>query len=137
MKLTLERRFFAETYTIGALYIDGQYFCDTVEDRYRDLKKEAKVYGKTAIPYGTYRVTVTWSPSKKRNLPRLHDVPAFEGILIHRGNTAADSEGCIIVGENRIKGGVVNSTATEARLVALLSAIQGDGEPITIEVRRK
>ena len=85
-----------ESYTIGSLSIDGKKFCDTLEDRVRDLNKngvfdgdEKKVYGETAIPYGTYDVVVDYSPKFKRELPRLQNVRHFEGILIHRGNTAA------------------------------------------------
>jgi hypothetical protein len=74
----------------------------------------------TAIPTGTYKVIVNISPAKQRLLPRLLDVPGFEGILIHRGNTDADSSGCILVGENKIVGKVINSTKYELALVDLL-----------------
>lgn len=121
IELKLERFFFAETYTVGRLSIDGKYFCDTLEDRYRDLTKEKKVYGETAIPEGTYEVRVTWSPRFKRNLPLLLGVPHFEGIRIHRGNYAKDTHGCILVGENKIKGGVINSTQYELLLTKILS----------------
>lgn len=126
MKLTLKRRFLGETYTIGTLFIDGVCFCDTLEDKVRDLDKsgafdngEAKVQHETAIPYGTYRVVVNLSPRFKRPLPRLLAVPSFDGVLIHRGNTAEDSSGCILVGENKVKGKVINSTPYEV-FVALL-----------------
>ena len=74
----------------------------------------------TAIPAGTYRITFEYSPKYKRRMPYLHDVPHFLGILIHWGNTEKDSAGCIIVGENRVKGKVLNSHATFGRLYALL-----------------
>jgi hypothetical protein len=141
MKLELERRFLGESYTIGSLSIDGKKFCDTLEDRVRDLNKngvfdgdEKKVYGETAIPYGTYDVVVDYSPKFKRELPRLQNVRHFEGILIHRGNTAEDSAGCILVGENKVKGKVINSTPYERELVRILKEAQDRKEPITIKI---
>ena len=130
-----------ESYTIGSLSIDGKKFCDTLEDKVRDLNKngvfdgdEKKVYGETAIPYGTYDVVVDYSPKFKRELPRLQNVKHFEGILIHRGNTAEDSAGCILVGENKVKGKVVNSTPYEKELVRILKEAQDRKEPITIKI---
>ena len=141
MKLTLKRIALRDTYTIGKLYIDGVYFCDTVEDRVRDLSKERKIAGETAIPYGTYEVTINQQSPKysqrtsyawcKGYLPRLLDVPSFDGILIHAGNTAKDSAGCIIVGENKIVGQVINSMATLKELVERLP--KSDKITITIE----
>lgn len=128
-------------YTIGKMYIDGEYFCDTLEDRVRDINKngkfdngEVKVAGETAIPYGRYQVVVTMSPRFKRELPRLLNVPNFEGILIHRGNTASDTAGCILVGENKVKGKVINSTPYEQKLVSILKEIQNKGEEIWITI---
>lgn len=121
MKLTLKRIFKGADYTIGKLYVDGKYFCDTLEDRVRDLAKEKKIPGETAIPAGTYKVIVTMSPRFGRMLPRLLNVPFFDGILIHRGNTAKDSAGCILVGENTAKGKVLNSAGYEKKLVELLT----------------
>ncbi len=142
MKLELKRIARREGYTIGRLYIDGEYFCDTLEDRARDLTKEAKVYGKTAIPEGTYEVTLrVQSPrfSQKRQydfckgyLPRLLNVPSFQGVLIHCGNTAEDTDGCILVGKNTVKGMVTDSTATFRKLYERLSLCSGK---ITIEVK--
>lgn len=130
-----------ESYTIGSLSIDGKKFCDTLEDKVRDLNKngvfdgdEKKVYGETAIPYGTYDVVVDYSQKFKRELPRLQNVRHFEGILIHRGNTAEDSAGCILVGENKVKGKVINSTPYERELVRILKEAQGRKEPITIKI---
>lgn len=128
-------------YTIGKMYIDGDYFCDTLEDRVRDLNKngkfdngETKVAGETAIPYGRYQVVVNMSPRFKRELPRLLNVPNFEGILIHRGNTDKDSSGCILVGENKVKGKVINSTPYEQKLVSILKDVQSKGEEIWITI---
>lgn len=130
MKLQLKRTAKKPDYTIGKLYIDGEYFCDTLEDRIRDLSKEPKIPGQTAIPTGKYPVIVNTSPRFKRLLPRLLNVPHFEGILIHRGNTAKDTSGCILVGENKRTGMVLNSTYYEEQLVEILK----EQSNITIEI---
>lgn len=131
MKLLLKRIAQKPDYTIGRLYIDGQYFCDTLEDTVR----EKKIAGKTAIPEGTYEVIVNRSPKFKRDLPRLLNVPNFEGILIHRGNTPNDTSGCILVGENKVKGKVINSTKYETLLTSILKSNlqQGRKAAITVE----
>jgi hypothetical protein len=136
MKLTVKRRFFADTYTIGTMYINGERFCDTLEDKNRDLNDagEGKVMHETAIPFGTYRVVVNLSPRFGRELPRLENVPNFDGILIHRGNTDADTSGCILVGENKVKGKVINSTPYEVELVKRCKEALAKGETITITV---
>jgi hypothetical protein len=116
-ELFLQRRYLKDTYTIGILSVDDVAFCDTLEDRVRDYNKdgdlndenEDKVYGETAIPYGRYRVIVTYSPKFKRKLPLLLGVPHFEGIRIHGGKYNTNTEGCILLGENKIKGGLINS----------------------------
>ena len=134
MKLKVERRFLKPEYTIGRLEVDGTFFCDTLEDRVRDLNREKKVPGETAIPAGCYEVVVNWSPRFQRRLPRLLNVPGFEGILIHRGNRAEDTAGCILLGENKVMGAVVNSTVYEIRLTAMLEEAQQKGEKVWIEV---
>ena len=118
IKLLVKREFFAATYTIGKLYVDGVYFCDTLENPVRP--EGVKIPNETAIPYGTYEVIVNFSPKFKRVLPRLLNVPMFDGILIHRGNSVKDTSGCILVGENKVKGMVLNSTPYEEKLVELL-----------------
>lgn len=134
MKLSLKRIALRPTYTIGRLYIDGEYFCDTCEDKVRDTNKngvfdeEKKVYGETAIPYGTYTIILSMSNRFKRVLPLLLDVPYFEGVRIHSGNTAKDSLGCILVGENKQVGKVMNSRKTENRLMQILNATNEDIE---------
>jgi hypothetical protein len=149
MKLKLHRRFLGEDYTIGSLYIaresENEYFCDTLEDIDRGLSqsmsleeiKRVKIPHETAIPTGEYKVIVNLSPAKKRMLPRLLDVPGFSGILIHRGNTKNDSSGCILVGENKVKGKVINSTGYEKRLVEILTEAQEQDEEIRIEIISK
>lgn len=144
MELVLKRIARRDTYTIGHLYIDGQYFCDTIEDTDRGLRQDLplsvnqakKRRGVTAIPVGRYRVTMdvfSQRFSKKKQydftrgyLPRLLNVPAFDGILIHIGNTAADSEGCILVGRNTKVGMVLESTKTFKDLYARLKSATGE-----------
>lgn len=119
-------------YTIGRLFVDGRYLCDTLEDCVRE--PGVKVPGETAIPAGRYRVIVNVSPKFGRELPRLLDVPGFEGILIHKGNSARDSAGCVLLGENKEKGRVVNSTPYELRLTRLIKEAIQRGEEVWITV---
>lgn len=134
MKLKVERLWKKPGYTVGRLYVDGKFFCNTLEDTVRDLNRERKVPGKTAIPYGEYKVVFNWSPKFGRNLPRLLNVPAFEGILIHPGNTADNSSGCILVGKNTKVGRLTESRYTSDRLNVLVKDAQRKGESITIEI---
>lgn len=131
MELLLERKYLRAAYTIGCLWANGTRFCDTLEPEVRPVK----VPGHTAIPAGRYAVVVNRSPRFGRDLPRLLNVPGFDGILIHRGNTAADTSGCILVGENKKPGWVVNSTPYELRLTALLKEVQQKGEKIFITIK--
>lgn len=141
MIITLRRIAMKDTYTIGKLYIDGVYFCDTVEDKDRGLDdsmeestiKSRKVYGETAIPLGTYKVEITYSPKFKKNLPLLYNVKGFEGIRIHSGNTAKDSLGCIIVGKNKKVGMVLDSRSTMTKLMKILTNTK---ENIWLIIRR-
>jgi hypothetical protein len=141
MKLRLERLWPKKDYTVGRLYVDDRLFCNTLEDRIVDKNKngvfdgdEKKVYGESAIPYGTYKIIYNWSPKFGRNLPRLLNVPHFEGILIHPGNTAADSAGCILVGKNTEVGRLTNSRYISDELNKLIDEAQQKGESITIEI---
>lgn len=144
MILSLERIFKCPEYTIGKLYVDGHYFCDTLEDPVRPLPSSCpdtargkpctcveKVYARTAIPAGEYRVSMEHSTRFGRRLPLLHRVPHFLGILLHPGNDADDSAGCILVGRNTIKGRLIESRATSDRLNDLLLRQQG----VTITIR--
>lgn len=135
MTITVKRIAKRSTYTIGKLYIDGVYFCDTLENPVRDKK----VYGETAIPAGTYKVTLNvvsprfkdraWAKLYGGKLPRLLDVPQFDGVLIHPGNTSADTHGCILVGKNKVVGKVVESQAVFHSLMTKLK-----GQDITISI---
>lgn len=129
MKLLLERIYKDPTYTIGKLSIDGVHFCDVLEDVVRP--DGVKVYGQTAIPKGTYEVLLTYSVRFKKVLPQLLNVPMFEGIRIHAGNTAIDTHGCLLVGINDAKGRVSQSQATMARLMPILE--KGTNIEITIK----
>lgn len=105
MNLLLIRDPSTETTTTGTLFVNGMQFCYTLEDKVRDKK----IAGQTAIPTGKYQVLITWSPRFKRQLPLLINVPGFDGIRIHPGNTHKDTEGCILVGEY-LKGEMVMSS---------------------------
>ena len=136
MRITVQRRYLGETYTIGTMFINGDYFCDTLEDKVREFgdNGEGKVYGQTAIPYGKYRIVLTYSPKFKRELPLLLNVPFFEWIRIHRGNTEHDSSGCLLLGENKVKGKVINSTQYEVELVKRIREAISHNEEIWIIV---
>lgn len=141
MKLTLNRIALRQTYTIGKLYIDGKYFCDTLEDTVRDTNKsgkfdngEKKVKGKTAIPYGTYEIKWTYSPRFKKYTPQLMNVPSFEGIRIHSGNSSDHTDGCLLLGENKKVGMVLNSRATIAKFYPIIKDACAKGE-VTIEIK--
>lgn len=120
MELRLKRIAKKNTYTIGKLYVDGNYYCDTLEDKDRGLTQDMsvdeilkkKVKAQTAIPTGTYQVIINWSNRFKKNLPLLLNVKGYDGVRIHTGNTDKDTEGCILVGQNKEVGKVINSRAT-------------------------
>lgn len=153
MELKLDRKYKKNTYSIGKLYVNGSYFCDTVEDKDRGLYqhmtdaqiKSKKVYAETAIPLGTYNITMNVISPKfsqksyyknfcKGRMPRLLNVPGFDGILIHSGSTAKSSAGCIIVGKNTVVGGVTQSQYYFEKLYKLLDEANKKGEKITIKI---
>lgn len=150
MELVLERKWKKSDYTIGILSIDNKKFCEVIEDKDRGLKdsmttEQIKLIKKpniTAIPTGTYDVTLDVFSSKFGNipfykkvcngkLPRLLNVKGFEGILIHCGNTQLDTSGCLIVGENKVKGKVINSKVTFEKLYNIL---KNSKDKITIKI---
>lgn len=141
MELLLERKWLKDKYTIGRLYVDSVFFCNILEDKVVDLNKngtfdcgELKIKGHTAIPYGIYEIDITYSTKFKRELPILLNVPHFEGIRIHRGNTPKDTEGCLIPGENKEIGKVLNSTKYEIELIKLIKQSKLKNEKITIKI---
>lgn len=135
MKLRLERDQCAKDYTSGRLFIDGLEFCYTLEDTDRKLESGGeKEYGRTCIPRGTYQVVIDYSNRFKQLMPRLVDVPGFTGIRIHPGNTAADTDGCILVGSARGEAKVMNSRYAYHRLMILLEDALDRGESLEIEI---
>jgi hypothetical protein len=153
MEILVDRKWKKQSYTISNLIIDGEWFCNVLEDTDRDLDdqmpeskiKELKKPSITAIPRGTYEITLDVTSPKfskvsfykevcNGKLPRLLNVKGFEGILIHAGNTDKDSEGCLLVGVNLEKGKVLNSRETFKKLYKLLKDRRIKGEKITIKI---
>lgn len=127
MKLT--RTIIGDTFTLGKLYIGGKYFGVTCEDKDRRMEAGGeKVYGKTAIPRGIYRVVVSFSNRFKKQLPLVMDVPGFAGIRFHGGNTADDSEGCILLGKVYVPASAPTGIANCAERMATLTQLLIDAE---------
>lgn len=137
-EIIIKRIAYRTNYTIGKLYVNGNYVCDTLEDKDRGLDNslsedyinKIKVFGQTAIPSGKYNVSITYSPHFKKNLPLVTNVKGFDGIRIHSGNTDKDTLGCILVGYNSVTGKVINSKEALAKLMSKLSG------KITLEIVR-
>lgn len=153
MKIVLDRKWRKTDYTIGRLYIDDEFFCNTLEDTDRELHqnmdirvlRNKKIPNQTAIPTGVYEITLDVKSPKYSTydfyneacngyLPRLLDVPGFDGILIHCGSNASHSSGCILVGNNTVKGGLTNSKETFKALYSKLNSAKENGEKIIIEI---
>ena len=136
MKLVLKRDFFTTESTIGVLSIDGDFQCFILEDVDRKLEAGGKkIYGQTAIPRGIYPVSISYSPRFRKPLPLLSGVPGFEGIRIHSGNTAADTEGCLIVGASRTLNRVNTSRDAFSRLFTRIKAALDGGSRVSIEIK--
>ena len=150
MEILVERKWKKPNYTVGNLYINGKWIANTLEDTDRGLKdsmsigqiKSLKKPHITAIPTGVYEVNLnTVSPKFgsrsfykevcKGKVPRLLNVKGFDGILIHAGNKAEDTDGCILVGQNKVVGQVINSQATFRELYKILS---NSKDKITIKI---
>lgn len=142
MELKVHRRFRAETYTIGTMYLDGLRFCDTLEDTDRGLRsdmplseiKAKKKYGITAIPTGRYKIKMSYWAKYKKYYPELCNVPGFSSILIHGGKNATATLGCVLIGENKIKGGLINSGDYMAALRPLIDATIKAGKEVWITI---
>lgn len=136
MELRVERKWKKRGYTIGRFYVDGKLWCNTLEDEVREIGEggTGKIAGRTAIPAGRYRVVYNWSPKFGRNLPRLLGVPHFDGILIHPGNSADDSAGCILVGYNTERGRLTDSRDVSDRLNVLVEDEQRHRREVWISV---
>lgn len=155
MKILIDRKWKKEDYTIGKLYVDGVFFSNTLEDRDRGLTstmsieeiKKKKKAGDTAIPTGTYKVRMdipsprfsksNWyiKNSNGAKMPRLKDVPGYDGVLVHCGNTAKDTEGCILVGKNDVKGMVTKSKDYFLKLYNIMYTAYKKGENIEITIK--
>lgn len=153
MVLELTRVHNDPNYCIGHLYVNGVYFCDTLEDTDRGLLssqslqeiQSSKVYGKTAIPKGDYKIDMdtvspafkdrSWAKFCDGKLPRLKDVKGYEGVLIHVGNKPEDTLGCILVGENKVKGQVINSVSTFQKLYSVILKAKLLGEELSIIIK--
>lgn len=135
MELTLNRIFLGSSATIGELYVDGEHIADTLEDRVRP--EGEKIYGKTAIPEGTYEMVLSYSPRFKKILPEILNVPNFTGIRIHCGNSSADSSGCILVGtwDGEKEDWVSDSKIAFNKLMSLLEEATNNKEKVTITVK--
>ena len=153
MELLVDRKWKKQSYTISNLFIDGKWFCNCLEDTDRgldnsmseDMIRTLKKPSITAIPRGTYEITLdVVSPKYSKiqfykdvcngKVPRLKNVKGFDGILIHAGNTDKDSSGCLLVGQNKVKGQVINSKETFKQLYQLLQDRKNKGEKITIKI---
>lgn len=144
MILTVERKYKKPTYTIGILYVNGKFFSNTLEDTDRGLNSDMsgseimskKVYGKTAIPTGEYKVTLTKSLKFKKIMPYINDVKGFLGIRIHSGNDASHTDGCLLVGLNKEVGKLVQSKETYEKLYKILEdTINNKKEEVIIKIK--
>ena len=153
MKLTIDRKWKKATYCIGVLYVDGIRYCETLEDKDRELRQTdpptyisaRKVAGETAIPTGTYGVAMNVTSPKyaasswywkfcQGKMPRLLAVPGFDGILIHPGTDALDTKGCVLVGRNTKVGKLTESRACFQELYKVMKEAADRGEEITITI---
>lgn len=133
MNVVIERKWKKDTYTIGRVYVNDVFLCNSIEDKDRGLEQymsageidRLKVYGETAIPRGNYKVTMTYSPKYKRVMPQIMNVPGFAGIRIHSGNTAKDSLGCVLLGDNTKVGYISNSRMRCAEFEKMLKEAGG------------
>ena len=154
MELVIDRKYKKETYTIGNLYLNGAWFCNTLEDRDRGLSsnmpldeiKRLKIWGETAIPTGRYIIRmdiispkyqgVKWYKDNfNGRMPRFESVKGYVGVLIHPGNTALDSNGCVLVGLNKAKGKVLDSRATFLKLWREMEAARKRKETIYLTIK--
>lgn len=128
MKLKLDRTEVVKECTIGKLNLDGEFFCYTLED----LEREIKICGQTAIPRGSYKIVIDYSTRFKMELPRLLEVPGFEGVRIHPGNNATNTEGCILVGQKW--NGADFISESRSAFMALMEKLTSAKGEITLEI---
>ncbi len=137
MKITVQRDIFTDKSTTSKIYIDDQFFCYGLEDVDRKLEcnPECKVYGETAIPRGTYKVTIDFSNRFQTLMPHVLDVPGFEGIRIHPGNTDKQTHGCLLPGTIRKDNFIGNSKIAYAKLIDMIEDALDRGQNVTIEYK--
>lgn len=154
MEMVVDRKWKKPDYVIGQMFIDGEYVCDTLEDTDRGLDQSMKeitirrdkVYGRTAIPTGKYKIDMdTVSPRFGKvsfykevcdgKVPRVMDVKGFDGVLLHSGNDASDSSGCVLLGQNKAKGKVLNSRVAFKKVYAILKNAHDAGEEIWLTIK--
>lgn len=144
MEILVKRLYKKEKYTIGNIYINGMFVCNSLEDKDRGLNskmsleeiKKIKVYGETAIPTGRYKVNMnvvsptfknrSWAKLYDGKIPRLENVPGYDGVLIHVGNDQSDTSGCILCGDNTAVGKVLNSTLNFHKIMTILKQAKED-----------
>lgn len=135
MNLSLIRDTFTEFSTTGKLFVENDFECYVLEDQDRKLEAGGKkVYGRTAIPRGRYKIELDWSPKYGRDMPHVLDVPQFEGIRIHTGNRSEDTEGCLIVGQERVDNYVRNSKLAFDALLQKLNIAWANNEEVWITI---
>lgn len=143
MEITIDRKWKKNGYTISRIYVNGVLFgCNALEDTDRGLRsdmplseiKAKKVYGQTAIPSGEYECAYTYSARFKKMLPLLLNVKGFEGVRIHSGNSAKDTEGCLILGLNLKTGMVLNSREWTNKLISKMQEAWNRKERVTIKI---
>lgn len=134
MEIKIERIAKKQDYTIGALSINRRWVCNTLEPHCIDWAAENKVAGKTAIPEGRYKVEMCFSPKFNRLMPYLVGVPHFSGVMIHQGNTPKNTQGCILVGSNTIRGLVLKSKAAMDKITAAIRYARGANQEIWCEI---
>lgn len=143
MIIKIDRKYKKRDYTIGLLFIDGQFYCNTLEDQdlglTSDMKlediKRIKQFGKTAIPTGTYEVDITYSPKFKKDMPLIRNVKGFDGIRIHAGQNASQTQGCVLLGKNDKVGQLSNSRLITNQFYALLEGAIKNNEKITLIIQ--
>jgi hypothetical protein len=135
MNLSLIRDVFTENSTTSKLFVENEFECFVLEDQDRKLEAGGKkVYGRTAIPRGRYKIELDWSPKYGRDMPHVLDVPQFEGIRIHTGNKSEDTEGCLIVGQERVDNYVRNSKLAFDALLQKLNLAWANKEEVWLTI---
>jgi hypothetical protein len=133
LEIEIRREIYTESSTIGRLFVNGEFECYTLEDCAR--AEGVKIPGATCIPAGIYQVAINYSNRFRRTMPQLLEVPGFAGIRIHSGNTQADTQGCILVGQSRVEDFVGRSRAAFRKLFARLQAAVAAGRDVRITVK--